>query len=1079
MSLTLTNEECILNNIEFYEVFDRLTADRIANCNLLLANWDADALTGFGRYMNSTFGNEKKFWESYLDLDNDKKGIVPVRYSVGNQYNIGRSNAYKSLSWVNLRRLLRGILLQAGHKLLDFDIRNAHYEISIEDRKRTNIYCNRTEYYVENRNEVLQSIIDFYKLPQAEGREMAKGLMLRILYCGCITGWLQFHNLYQTPEVREEAIALKTELKDIQVKSAKAEECTSDPDRSDEIKAQLEELKPDLMPPFPFYESFARETKSYAAQVAKANPLICQMILEKFETPDSKSIRNFNGKVLSHYLQEYEKRVMGDIVELCLQKKYIRDGRFSLMHDGGILEEANLNGVSPDQVCLEFRQRVLEKRGMNIFFTCKPFASDNVILTDHIDYPLYNYVNYNVFGSPVSFYTNSLGIYFRLLYGDKFIKYDDKIYYFTGVFWVRCSQDNVDNVISAEFPKRIKQDLDKFKKEVELQIKAKDDLEKPETTECNADEVEPDNEPEPENEPEDENEPENEPEDENEPENEPEDENEPEPENEPEAENEPEDEIYIPPPAPVKAESDPGLTEPSVILLDRKLKDKAFAKAMKEYEAANKKAAAEVKSANKKRKRDFEKNQKEREKHQKVQEKEQQKHQKVQQKEKKQERDEWPEVILHKNILHLFKVTDSQLLNSSNRKHVIVDVMRAITVNSKLLELDPSPYLLAFTNCVFDLRLGHQIPPSASQYITMTTGYNYNTHYNYSLMASMKTEIETLLRQIQPTEDMREYLLSIYGSGMVGISPQKMLYFYGTGGNAKTTMSDLFMRAIGNYAFNIPANVFTGSKEQGSNVECIMAHKKRFIRFSEPGVMNYDTIKLYSGEGNTQARGHFEQETRDVKLQGTVACELNNPRPRFTTTKVEVANIRRDDILPFTSSFLDEHLIKRLELDEDANVYVVNKKYVGEEFKLDYRQVLFEMLLPYAKRFIETGLPTPPQASLDMTAAMHSANDVLKSWFDENFQPDPIEYRGLDKRSIIKMKDFFTMFKNSDVFYNLSKPLGQDFGIYKNFREKVNENVFLRCLIKKKFHYVNGNTVDCRLTCDSIVGYSQKSSDDI
>ena len=1058
MSLTLTEEECILNNIEFYEVFDRLTADRIANSDLLQPNWDDIAITGFGKYMNTTFGNEKKFWESYLELDNDKKGIVKLRYSVGNRYNIGRSNAFRSLSWVNLRRLLRGILLQAGHKLLDFDIRNAHFEISIEDRRRTNIYCARTEYYVENRNEVLQGIIDFYKLPQAKGREMAKGIMLRILYCGSITGWLEFHNLYQTPEVREEAIALKAELKDIQIKSARAEECTSDPGRADEINARLEELKSDLMPPFPFYESFVRETKSYAAQVAKANPLICQMILEKYQTSDPKSLRNFNGKVLSHYLQEYEKRVMGDVVELCLQKKYIRDGRFSLMHDGGILEEANLNGVSPDQVCLEFRQRVFEKRGMNIFFTCKPFISENKRLIDHIDYPLYNYVNYNAFGIAVSFYTDALGIYFRLLYGDKYMKYDDKIYYFTGVFWVRCSQDDVCTVVTGEFPKRIKQDLDKMKKEVELQIKAKDDAA---TSDCKP---------------------------ENEPQNEPE--NEPENEIEFEIEDEPEDEIYIPPAAPVKTLPNPTLTEPSAILLDAKLIDKAFAKAMKEYEAANKKAAAEIKSANKKRKRDFEKKQKEQEKHQKVQEKEQEKHQKVQEKhqkvqekvqekEKKQEREEWPEVILHKKIVQLIRVTDSQLRNSSSRSHVIADIMRSITVNPSLLELDPSPYLLAFTNCVFDLRLGHQIPPSASQYITMTTGYNYNPHYNLALMASMRSEIQMLLQQIQPTEDMREYLLSIYGSGMVGISPQKMLYFYGTGGNAKTTMSDLFMRAIGNYAFNIPANVFTGSKEQGSNVECIMAHKKRFLRFSEPGIMNYDTIKLYSGEGSTQGRGHFEQETREIKLQGTIACELNNPRPRFTTTKVEVANIRRDDILPFTSSFLDEHLIKRLELDEDANVYVVNKKYVGEEFKLDYRQVLFEMLLPYAKRFIETGLPTPPQASLDMTAAMHSANDVLKSWFDENFQPDPVEYRELDKRSIIKMKDFFTMFKNSDVFFNLSKPHSQEFGLYKNFREKVNENVFLRCLMKKKDEYVNGSTKAYQLTSDSIVGYSQKSSDDI
>ena len=172
-------------------------------------------------------------------------------------------------------------------------------------------------------------------------------------------------------------------------------------------------------------------------------------------------------------------------------------------------------------------------------------------------------------------------------------------------------------------------------------------------------------------------------------------------------------------------------------------------------------------------------------------------------------------------------------------------------------------------------------------------------------------------------------------------------------------------------------------------------------------------------------------------------------------------------------------MIKKLELTEDANVYVAKKEYVSKEFQLDYRQVWFQMLLPYAKRFIDSGLPAPPQASLDATAIMHSANDVLKSWFDENFLPDPIEYRGLDKRSIIKMKDFFTMFKNSDVFDNLSKPQSQEFGLYKSFREKVNENVFLRCLIKKKFDYINGSTLDCRLTCDSIIGYSQKSSDDI
>ena len=76
--------------------------------------------------------------------------------------------------------------------------------------------------------------------------------------------------------------------------------------------------------------------------------------------------------------------------------------------------------------------------------------------------------------------------------------------------------------------------------------------------------------------------------------------------------------------------------------------------------------------------------------------------------------------LLLANILTLRKV--------GVRKSVMEDIITFITNNK--IEFDSYPYLFAFNNCVFDLKLNRFITPLPDHHLTKTAGYDYDNFYS-------------------------------------------------------------------------------------------------------------------------------------------------------------------------------------------------------------------------------------------------------------------------------------------------------------------------------------------------------------
>lgn len=74
-------------------------------------------------------------------------------------------------------------------------------------------------------------------------------------------------------------------------------------------------------------------------------------------------------------------------------------------------------------------------------------------------------------------------------------------------------------------------------------------------------------------------------------------------------------------------------------------------------------------------------------------------------------------------------------------------------------------------------------------------------------------------------------------------------------------------------------------------------------------------------------------------------------------------------------------------------------------------------------------------------------NDELLSWFIDNYE------KTNNKKDIIKLKEIYDNFSHSDYFYNLNKDQRKGLN-YKNFIERIKNNISLKKFIKKNNHNV-------------------------
>jgi phage/plasmid-associated DNA primase len=301
--------------------------------------------------------------------------------------------------------------------------------------------------------------------------------------------------------------------------------------------------------------------------------------------------------------------------------------------------------------------------------------------------------------------------------------------------------------------------------------------------------------------------------------------------------------------------------------------------------------------------------------------------------------------------------------------------------------------------------------------MTMSVGYSYE-----EVIKSTDVEynnLNSLISQIQPNEENRKCLLSVYASGLVGNPYENLIVFNGEGRNGKGLLDSLLLETLGNnkpgYGYYFPAILLCKEQKEGPCPEIANMHKKRIVVCGEipkKAKLNNSRYKELTGGTECNARTLYSKNTK-TKIAATLILECNN-KPGFQDD-IQKADIERIIDLNFPCTWT----IFPNEVDPARHIYLANPFYKTAEFKNQYKFVMMKMLLEEYKS--TKGKLFIPESIRRRTLEYLTFSDWSLEWFNDNFEKVEDENVG------IKLQDLFNVMKSSEKYTQLTKAEQRDF----------------------------------------------------
>lgn len=312
--------------------------------------------------------------------------------------------------------------------------------------------------------------------------------------------------------------------------------------------------------------------------------------------------------------------------------------------------------------------------------------------------------------------------------------------------------------------------------------------------------------------------------------------------------------------------------------------------------------------------------------------------------------------------------------------------------------------LIGFENGIYDLKEMEFRKGRSSDYISLTTGYEY-IHYKQD--HPLYVELMNLLCKILPDKSVRDFTLRSLASCLDGHTRDENFYIWSgknnTGGNGKSTIMDLHLKALGEYGGISPVSLITGKRETANSANSALAsiQHKRCVIMQEPGSndqIQADVMKSLTGGDRISTR---ELNSSQIEFKPCakffMAC---NKIPSISDLDGGV--IRRLKITEFVSRFVDEP--DQENIKNGIYEFKIDK---GLKSKLEaYQGVFMCILLDYYKLYKDSGLP-PPLPVLQVTKKYENDNNTIKQFIDENIIPgEKSDFISKDQLKEIYKSDF-------------------------------------------------------------------------
>lgn len=321
LTLTLKKEKNRLDGLECYEPVDLDCLKSLMDSDLLINNLK-NPIT------RDLIGSEEKLLTNYKNAFDIEKKMIKVQYKRVKGMSFGRCNPVGAIGFFNMRKKIRHTLAKKIG-FVDWDIVNCHPNALLQICKANGIACENLNFYVNNRNTVLQKIMTITKCL----RDDAKELFLRLLYFGTFENWSKDNNICLYSFQNE----------------------------------------PDTLQ---FINQYCDELKLIGERIMEANPLLVKEIEKK-----DKDHHNMIGTCVSFYLQEWEVRVLECMYNYCEQKQYIQNGVCALCADGIMVR----NDWTGELLGKELNEIVKSKIGFDFVFEPKSLdeALDDEFIKAH------------------------------------------------------------------------------------------------------------------------------------------------------------------------------------------------------------------------------------------------------------------------------------------------------------------------------------------------------------------------------------------------------------------------------------------------------------------------------------------------------------------------------------------------------------------------------------------------------------------------------------------------------------------------------------------------------------------------
>ena len=283
--------------------------------------------------------------------------------------------------------------------------------------------------------------------------------------------------------------------------------------------------------------------------------------------------------------------------------------------------------------------------------------------------------------------------------------------------------------------------------------------------------------------------------------------------------------------------------------------------------------------------------------------------------------------------------------------------------------LDKNKYLIGFKNGVYDLNKEEFREGNPEDYITMTVGYEYKKEYSKN-----KEELLKFLREIQPNEKEREYMLTYIATTLIGNPLEVFHIFTGKGRNGKTKLADLIKETYGEYYEACLPTMFTKEAPSSANprADLLSLRGKKILSTSEPdNLQKFNSAFIKSVTGNDTYKCRPLNSNNMIEFKPNVGIIiLCNDIPEFSVN--DEATWDRCRCINFPTKFVKNPIGENQKKIDTKLSEKINK------WKEDFMLILIE----YYKKYKKEGI-NPTEEVMKLTQKQKEETDIYEIYLKE------------------------------------------------------------------------------------------------